>query len=197
MRKVVVDEFLSLDGVAQAPGQEDEDQSGGFAHGGWHMPFMDELAMNWVTELITGAGGLLLGRRTYQIFAAYWPTAPEEVRVVGDPLNTMPKYVASRTLTEPLDWQNSSLLKGDVPQAVQALKQGDGGDILVIGSLELAKTLIANNLVDEYRLMIDPLVLGGGKRLFQDDGGFRKLRLVESQVTKTGSILATYTPETA
>jgi dihydrofolate reductase len=158
---------------------------------------MDELSMKWVTEPIASAGGLLLGRRTYEIFAAYWPTAPEEVQVVAEPLNRMPKYVASRTLSEPLEWQNSSLLKGDVAAAVQDLKQGDGPDILVIGSLELVQTLIANDLIDEYKLMIDPLVLGGGKRLFADDGALRKLRLVESDVTSTGAILTLYAPATA
>jgi dihydrofolate reductase len=195
MRKVIANEFLSLDGVAQAPGGEDEDTSGGFAHGGWHMRFMDdELAQRWVLAPILEAGGFLLGRRTYQIFAGYWPNAPEDQQVVAEPLNTKPKYVASTTLTEPLEWQSSTLLQGDVPEAVRALKQEDGGDIQVIGSTQLVQTLVENDLVDEFRVMIDPVVLGGGKRIFPGDGALRPLRLVEGKVTDTGAILATYVP---
>ena len=193
MRRVIVNEFISLDGVAQAPGGADEDTSGGFGHGGWHMRYMqDELAQRWVLESIVEAGGFLLGRRTYEIFAAYWPNAPEEEQVIAEPLNTKPKYVASRTLTEPLEWQNSTLLEGDLAAAVEALKQDDGGDLHVIGSTELVRTLIEHGLVDQFRLMIDPVVLGGGKRIFRDDGLLRPLRLVDGQVTSTGAILATY-----
>ena len=116
MRKVIANEFLSLDGVAQAPGGAEEDTDGGFAHGGWHMQYMDdELAQQWVLGSIVEAGGFLLGRRTYDIFAGFWPTAPEEEQVVAEPLNTKPKYVASRTLAGPPEWQNSTLLEGDVP----------------------------------------------------------------------------------
>jgi dihydrofolate reductase len=194
MRKVIVNEFMSLDGVAQAPGGEDEDTSGGFAHGGWHMRYMDEPSQTWVLGSIVEAGGFLLGRRTYETFAAYWPNAPEEEQVVAEPLNTKPKYVVSTTRTEPLEWQNSTVLDGDVVQAVAALKEEDGDDLHVIGSTQLVQTLIDNDLVDEFRLMIDPLVLGGGKRVFRDDGTLRPLRLVESQVTSTGAILATYAP---
>jgi dihydrofolate reductase len=192
MRKVIVNEFLSLDGVAQAPGGAEEDTSGGFAHGGWHLGYFDELAQEWVLRGIVEAGAFLLGRRTYEIFAGYWPNAPEEEQVVAEPLNTKPKYVASRTLSEPLDWQNSTLLQGDVETAVAALKQEDGGDVHVIGSTELVRTLIERELVDELRLMIDPLLLGGGKRFFPEDGSLRPLRLVDSKVTTTGVILATY-----
>src|SRR6266487_2906080 len=171
MRKMIVNEFLSLDGVAQAPGGADEDTSGGFGHGGWHMRYMqDELAQRWVLGSIVEAGGFLLGRRTYEIFAAYWPNAPEEEQVIAEPLNERPKYVASRTLTEPLEWQNSTVLRGDVLEAVAALKQVDGRDLHVMGSPELVQTLIEHDLVDEYRLMIDPLVLGVGRRLFRDGG---------------------------
>lgn len=197
MRKVVVNEFLSLDGVAQAPGAKDEDTSGGFAHGGWHLRFFDDLSRGWVVEIFAKAGGFLLGRRTYEIFAAYWPNAPEEEQVIARPLNELPKYVASRTLSEPLPWQNSTLLKGNVVEAVRTLKQGEGADLLVIGSTDLVKTLIEHDLVDEYRLMIDPLLLGGGKRVFHDDGQLRPLRLVDTQVTSTGAIIATYTPADA
>jgi dihydrofolate reductase len=198
MRKLIVNEFLSLDGVAQAPGAADEDPSGGFGHGGWHMRYMeDEVAMRSVLEGIVEAGGFLLGRRTYEIFAAYWPNAPDEEQVVAEPLNAKPKHVVSRTLTEPLEWQNSALVEGGVPGGVTALKQADdGGDLHVIGSTELAKALIEHDLVDELRLMIDPILLGGGKRIFRDDGSLRPLRLVDSEVTSTGAILARYVPAT-
>jgi dihydrofolate reductase len=194
MRKVIVNEFMTLDGVVQAPGGADEDTSGGFEHGGWHMPYMDEVAQTEVLEGINEAGGFLLGRRTYEIFAGYWPNAPDEEQVIAEPLNSKPKYVASTTLSEPLEWQNSTVLDGDVAEAVPALKQEDGGDLHVIGSSELVRTLMANDLVDELRVMIDPLVVGGGKRVFNDDGALRPWRLVDSQVTTTGAILATYAP---
>jgi dihydrofolate reductase len=195
MRKVIVNEFMSLDGVAQAPGGADEDPSGGFAHGGWHMRYMeDEQAQQWVLESIVAAGGFLLGRRTYEIFAAYWPNAPDEEQVVAEPLNSKPKHVVSRTLTGPLGWQNSMLVEGDVAAALSALKQESGGDLHVIGSTELVRTLVESDLVDEFRLMIDPVLLGGGKRIFRDDGLHRSLRLVDGQVTRAGAILATYAP---
>jgi len=195
MRKVIVNEFTSLDGVAQAPGGADEDTSGGFTHGGWHMRYMeDELAQRWVLASIVEAGGFLLGRRTYEIFAAYWPTAPEEEQVIAEPLNNKPKYIASTRLTEPLEWQNSTLIDGDIAAAVAALKQDDDGDLHVIGSTELVRTLIEHDLVDEFRLMIDPVLLGGGKRIFRDDGSLRPLRLIDGQVTSTGAILASYAP---
>jgi dihydrofolate reductase len=194
MRNVIVNEFLSLDGVAQAPGKADEDTSGGFEHGGWHMQYLDDAFAKWVTPGITEAGAFLLGRRTYEIFADYWPNAPEEEQVIAKPLNTKPKHVASTTLSEPLEWQNSTMLQGEVPEAVAALKQEDGGHILVIGSTELVKTLIEQGLVDEFRVMIDPLLLGGGKRFFPDDGALRPLRLVDHEVTSAGAIIANYAP---
>jgi dihydrofolate reductase len=198
MRKVIVNEFMSLDGVAQAPGGVDEDTSGGFAHGGWHMRYMeDELARRWVLASIVGAGGFLLGRRTFEIFAAYWPNAPEEEQVIAEPLNSKPKYVVSTTLTEPLAWQNSTLLQGEAAKAVAALKQEDGADLHVIGSTELVQMLIEHGLVDEFRLMLDPVTLGSGKRIFPDDGLLRALRLVDSEVATTGAILATYAPAEA
>ena len=198
MRKVIVNEFMSLDGVAQAPGGADEDTSGGFSHGSWHMRYMeDELAQRWALASIVEAGGFLLGRRTFQIFAAYWPNAPEEEQVIAEPLNTKPKYVASTTLTEPLEWQNSTLLRGEAAKAVAALKQEDGSDLHVIGSTELVQMLIEHSLVDEFRLMLDPVTLGAGKRIFRDDGSLRALRLVDSEVTTTGAILATYAPAEA
>ena len=192
MRKIIVNEFLSLDGVAQAPGGEDEDTSSGFAHGSWHMQYMDEPSGTWVTRAIDEAGGFLLGRRTYEIFAAYWPNAPEEEQAVAEPLNSKPKYVASTTAVEPLAWQNSTLLQGDLAESVTALKQEDGGDLHVIGSTQLVQALIEEDLVDEFRLMIDPVILGGGKRIFRDDGLLRRLSLVDSGITTTGAILAVY-----
>ena len=197
MRKVIVNEFMSLDGVVQAPGGTDEDTTGGFKHGGWHLRYFDELAQKRVLEGIVGAGGFLLGRRTYEVFAGYWPNAPEEEQVIAEPLNAKPKYVASTTLPDPLEWQNSTVLRGDVAEAVVVLKQEGGADLHVIGSAQLVQTLIEHHLVDEFRLMIDPLVLGGGKHLFHDDGALRPLRLVDSEVTTTGAILTTYAPAEA
>jgi dihydrofolate reductase len=195
MRKVIVNEFVSLDGVSQAPGGADEDPSGGFGHGGWHMRYMeDEPARRWAVGSIVEAGGFLLGRRTYEIFAAYWPHASEEEQVIAQPLNTKPKHVASTTRVDPLDWQNSTVLRGDVGEAVAALKADDGGDLHVIGSTELVRSLIEHDLVDEFRLMIDPVMLGGGKRIFREDGLLRPLRLVDCQTTSSGALLATYAP---
>jgi dihydrofolate reductase len=191
MRKVIVNEFLALDGTAQAPGGADEDTSGGFQHGGWHMQYG---AGSGVTKLIGEAGGFLLGRRTYEIFAGYWPNAPEDVQEIADSLNTKPKHVASRTLTDPLEWQNSSVLPGPLPEAVAALKEEGGGDLLVFGSTVLVQSLIQHGLVDELRLMIDPVLVGGGKRIFPDDGALRPLRLADHEVTSTGAIITTYAP---
>jgi dihydrofolate reductase len=195
MRKLIVNEFVSLDGGAQAPGGAEEDTDGGFAHGGWHMQYMeDEPTRQWVLKSIVEAGGFLLGRRTYEIFAPFWPQAPEEEQVVAEPLNSKPKHVVSTTLTEPLEWENSTLVEGDLADAVTALKQEDGGDLHVIGSTRLVRALLAQGLVDELRLMIDPVALGGAKRIFPDDGELRPMRLVDGQVTSKGAILATYTP---
>jgi dihydrofolate reductase len=194
MRNVILQDWMTLDGVVQAPGDPNEDTSGGFQHGGWSLPYFDDVAMKWASESIAAAGGYLLGRRTYEVFAAHWPNASEEEQALARPLNTRPKYVASTTLTEPLGWQNSTVLQGDVAEAVAALKQEDGGDLLVIGSPRLVQTLVEHDLVDEFRVMIDPVVVGGGKRLFRDDGALRPLRLLDSQVTTTGAIIATYAP---
>jgi dihydrofolate reductase len=197
MRKVIVQDWMTFDGVVQAPGAADEDTTGGFEHGGWSLRYFDDIAMKWVVGNLTEAGGFLLGRRTYESFASQWPNASEEEQILAEPLNTRPKYVASTTLTEPLEWQNSTVLQGDVAQAVVALKQEGGGDLLVMGSTELVQTLIEHDLVDEFRVMIDPVVVGGGKRIFRDDGALRTLRLVGSQLTTTGAILATYAPADA
>jgi dihydrofolate reductase len=192
MRKVIANEWMTLDGVVQAPSYADEDTRGGFEHGGWNARYLDDLSMSWVVENVSGAGGFLLGRGTYEMFAAHWPNAPEEQQVLAEPLNTLPKHVASTTLAEPLEWQNSTLLRGDTAEAVAALKAEDGRDLHVIGSPGLVQSLIGYELVDELQLMIDPLVVGGGKRLFRDDGALRPLKLVDSRVTSTGAIIATY-----
>jgi dihydrofolate reductase len=192
MRKVILNDWISLDGVYQSPSGPDEDPDGGFEHGGWASPYFDEIAMQWLIENVSRAGGFLLGRRTYQIFASHWPTAPEDQQVLAEPMNRLPKYVASTTLREPLEWQNSRLLRGDVAEAVRKLKREDGGDLRVIGSAQLANTLIQDDLIDEFHLMIDPVVIGSGKRLFRDGGRLTKLRLVDSKATSTGAIIATY-----
>jgi dihydrofolate reductase len=194
MRKLVVDEFLTLDGVMQAPGGADEDRTGGFEHGGWQQPYFDDIGAETVTKGIAETGGLVLGRKTYEIFAAYWPTAPEEERGIADPLNTMPKYVASRTLRGPLAWNNSTLISGDVAESVRELKQQSGKDLHVIGSGNLVHTLIANDLIDEYRLMFHPVVLGSGARLFREGNPRRPLALIEANTSTTGVLIASYRP---
>jgi dihydrofolate reductase len=191
MRKVIVNEWMSFDGVVQSAGADD-DTSNGFAHGGWHLPYFDESSQQWVAAGYAEAGGFLFGRRTYELLAGYWPHAKKEEAPVADPLNKLPKYVASTTLKAPLEWENASLLPADVDAAVRSLKEEDGGDLHVIGSTQLVKTLLEHDLVDGFRLMIDPLVLGGGKRVFSDDGVKRPMRLLDSTVTTTGAILATY-----
>jgi dihydrofolate reductase len=192
MRNLIVTEWMSLDGVVQAPAYPDEDRSGGFQHGGWHLPFFDEVSMSWVVDNVTGAGSYLLGRRTFEVFAAHWPKASEAEQVLARPMNERPKHVASRTLAAPLAWNAATLLGADVSSAVAALKKGDGRYLLAIGSPALVQTLLAHDLVDELRLMIDPIVLGSGKRLFGDSGLPKGFRLVQSQATRTGALLVTY-----
>ena len=190
MGKVVVIEHLTLDGVMQAPGRPDEDRRGGFAHGGWARPRGD-------ASMGSAAGGnigaLLLGRRTYEDFYAYWPNQPEPNPFTAV-LNNSQKYVASTTLEEPLPWRNSTLLKGDVAEAVARLKEQLGKDLLVLGSGELVQSLMRRNLVDEYVLLIHPLVLGSGRRLFTDGGAIAALRLVDARTTATGVVIAIYQP---
>jgi dihydrofolate reductase len=197
MRKVIANEWMTLDGVVQAPAYADEDTSGGFEHGGWHTRYFDDLSMAWVIENVSRAGGYLLGRGTYEIFAAHWPNASEEEQALAEPLNTLPKYVASRTLAEPLRWQNSTLLRDDLVAAVRDLKAEEGGDLHVIGSPGLVQSLVERGLLDELRVMIDPIVVGSGKRLFGDDGTLWRLQLADSRVTSTGAIIATYAAESA
>jgi dihydrofolate reductase len=192
MRRLVAQEWITFDGVAQAPGAPDEDTTGDFRHGGWSQPYFEDISMKWVVDNLNAAGGYVLGRRTYEGFASHWPNASEEEQVLAGPLNAKPKFVASRTLTEPLDWQNSKLLEGDAAEAVAALKQVDGEDLLVIGSTALVQGLIEHDLIDEFRVMIDPVVVGGGKRIFREDGALRRWELLDCQATSTGAILATY-----
>jgi len=195
MGRLIVQEWLSFDGVAQAPGEPDEDTSDGFRHGGWHLQYFDEDSMNWVLENVSGAGAYLLGRRTYEGFASHWPNASEEEQFLAKPLNTKPKHVATTTLSDPLEWENSTVLKGHLSDAVEELKVQNDGDLLVIGSTKLVHALAEHDVVDEYRLMVDPLILGGGKRVFPTDGERRPLRLVDSRVTTTGAMILTYQPD--
>jgi dihydrofolate reductase len=193
MARVIVSEFLTLDGVMQSPGYDGEDNRGGFTDGGWQPPMFDDTLGTVVVGGIQEAGGLLLGRRTYEIFAAHWPKQPAD-DPLAPVLNALPKHVASTTLTAPLDWENSTLLEGDVAEAVAKLREQPGKDLLVIGSGELVRTLMQNDLVDAYRLMVHPLVLGSGRRLFQDGSMKRALRLVDTTTTTTGVVVLTYEP---
>jgi dihydrofolate reductase len=191
MPRIVVSEFLTLDGVMQAPGDPNEDRSGGFEHGGWQLAYFDDIFGSTLTEAFEATGALLLGRRTYEIFAAHWPKQPADDPLAGL-MNGLQKYVVSRSLTEPLAWQNSRLITSDVAGEVARLKDGSGKEIQVIGSGELVQTLIQHDLVDAYRLMIHPLVLGTGKRLFRDGTPLTKVRLVDSKPTTTGVLILTY-----
>ena len=193
MRKIVVSQFLTLDGVMQAPGDPDEDRSGGFDQGGWQLAYFDQVFGAFVMEGFAATDGLLLGRLTYENFARHMPNQPADDPVAG-PMNEWRKYVVSTSLAEPLGWQNSTLIRGDVPSEVARLKEGAGKDIQVMGSGELVQTLIGHNLVDEYRLMIHPLVLGTGKRLFRDEAPLTRFRLVDSKASGTGVLLLTYEP---
>ena len=190
MRKVIVSTFLSLDGVMQAPGGPEEDPTDGFAQGGWTVPHWDDALDERMSELMGKPFDLLLGRKTYEIFAAYWPHAGED-NPIAQTLNSARKHVASRTL-ESVDWQNSTLLEGDVPAAVAGLKEEDGPELQVHGSADLIQTLLEHDLVDELSLLIFPVVLGGGKRLFAGGTVPAGLELVDSMVSATGVIMARY-----
>lgn len=190
MGTVIVTEFVTLDGVAQAPGGPDEDRDSGFAHGGWQAPLMDQDSGEVVFEQARTMGTLLLGRRTYDIFAAYWPSAPEEIPFTGL-LNEVPKHVASRTLTEPLAWQGSTLLSGDLAGGVTALKDRYD-EVHVIGSLDLVQSLLRLGLVDRLNLWLYPLLLGTGKRLFADGTVPTALRLTDSVTYPSGTLHLTY-----
>jgi dihydrofolate reductase len=188
MRELIVNTFLTLDGVMQAPGGPEEDPSGGFEHGGWSFGYWDEQMQTVMGASMSKPFDIVLGRKTYEIFAAHWPHSDEPG---AEPLNRATKHVASTTRTE-LEWENSKLIEGDVPDGVRALKQQDGPELQVHGSANLIQTLLAHGLVDEFRLWIFPLVLGEGKRLF--DGGTLPagLEVTGSQVSTTGVIIATY-----
>ena len=188
MRKLVVGTFMSLDGVMQAPGGPEEDPSDGFAHGGWSVNYWDDVMSAQMGESMGHPFDLLLGRRTYEIFAAHWPYSTEPG---AEELNRATKHVASRTLDR-VDWVNSHLLEGDVPDAVRRLKEQDGPELQVMGSADLLQTLQRHDLVDEYRLMIFPLLLGTGKKLFGGGEVPTSLRLADSKVASTGVIIATY-----
>jgi len=191
MRQLIVSTFLSLDGVMQAPGAPGEDDSDGFAHGGWSVNYWDEQMGAFMDELMGKPFDLVLGRRTYDIFAAHWPHVSEEDG--GKPLNDATKYVASRTRPT-LDWDRSVLIEGDAAEGVAALKAGDGPELQVHGSANLIQTLTRHNLVDAYRLMIFPLVLGAGKRLFAEGAIPAGLKLVEGTISSTGVVMGTYVP---
>ena len=192
VRKLVVIEFLSLDGVMQSPGSPDEDPDGGFEHGGWQRPYVDDVLGAAAVKGMAGTDAYLFGRITYEGMARYWPTAPADDPFAAH-LNPTPKYVASTTLPS-LSWQNSILIEGDVPAAVADLKKRDGGNIAVLGSGTLVHALMENDLIDEYRLFVQPLVLGSGKRLFRGSDQVRRLRLVDSATTGTGGLILTYHP---
>ncbi|WP_431044658.1 dihydrofolate reductase family protein [Streptomyces sp. P1-3] len=191
MAKLTLTAFLSLDGVVQAPGGPGEDTSGGFEYGGWVVPYADEDMGRIVVEWFGGASAFLLGRRTYEIFAAYWPRVTDEQDPIATRLNTLPKYVASTTL-DSLDWHNSTLLGTDVPQAVAKLKSELDGELQIHGSGALAQSLMAHDLIDEFRLLVYPVVLGTGKRLFADGAVPTALRLLDSRTTGAGVAVHTY-----
>ncbi|MGH2787770.1 MAG: dihydrofolate reductase family protein [Actinomycetota bacterium] len=188
MRKLVVSTFVTLDGVMQAPGGPEEDPSGGFAHGGWSVNYWDDLMGQIMGEALDTPHDLVLGRKTYEIFAAHWPFVTDPV---ADAMNRATKFVASTTL-ESLDWDKSVLIKGDVSEELAKIKQQDGVELQVHGSGQLIQTLLRHNLIDEYRLWIFPVVVGPGKRLFSDGTIPAGLRLLDIKTSTTGVVIATY-----
>src|SRR5215471_14731686 len=193
MSKVIVFTNLTLDGVMQAPGRPDEDRRGGFDRGGWAIPYNDPVKSRMMATGMAQAGPLLFGRTTYEDFFAVWPK--RKGNPFTDVLDAAQKYVASTTLTEPLPWKNSTLLAGDAVDAVTRLKEREDKDIVVLGSGELVRSLLRCGLVDELVLLIHPLVLGSGRRLFADDGRVAAaFRVTDAQTTTTGVMIATYQP---
>jgi len=193
--RVVVSEFMSLDGVVQAPGGPDEDTEGGFAHGGWSMPYFDPEVMGAaIGEGMSTAGALLFGRRTWQGMAAAWPERAGDP--FADQMNAIQKYVVSGTLTQDdLTWANTTLLSSDNAMAdIAALRAQDGGDIQIWGSATLVRAMLVEGLVDQLNLMIEPIVLGGGKRIFPEDGVARPMQLVKAVTASTGVQVCTYQP---
>ena len=191
MRKLVVGTFVTLDGVMQAPGGPDEDRDGGFQHGGWLVPYFDDKFLGIMTEWAKRAGAFLLGRKTYEIFAASWPKSTDPADEIAMALNTRPKFVASRTLAR-VEWNNASLLNGEVVEEVAKLKAQEGGEIQVYGSGNLLQTLLKHDLVDTLRLWQFPVVLGTGKRLFGEGTIPRSFRLVDTQLNTSGAVLHVY-----
>jgi dihydrofolate reductase len=191
MSRVVVINHVTLDGVMQAPGRPDEDRRGGFEHGGWSIPNNDDVIGAALGERMADSGGLLLGRRTYEDLLSYWNTQESPFK---DALNMARKYVASRTLSEPLPWPNTTLLEEDVADAVAELKKRARKDLQIMGSGALIQSLTARGVIDEYLLMIHPLVLGSGRRLFADGTPATNLRLVDTKTATTGVVIATYQP---
>ncbi len=192
MRKISVINSLTLDGVMQAPGRPDEDRRGGFEHGGWAVPYNDAVMGKVMGKGMAEGGPLLFGRRTYEDLYSFWPNQTDNP--FTEVLDKAEKYVASTKLKEPLPWNNSTLLAGDAAKAVAGLKKQPGKDIGVIGSGELVQSLMRHDLIDTYVLLIHPLVLGSGRKLFRDGSPFAKLRLVDSVTTTTGVVIATYEP---
>jgi len=190
--RIAVIEYTSLDGVIQGPGHAGEDTDGGFQRGGWTGPFMAEHG-HYMSAVFEAAGGFLLGRRTYDIWAAFWPAVTDPGDQIARALNTRPKYVASATLTEP-GWAGTTVLR-DVPGEVARLRQQPGQPILLMGSSALAQSLMAHGLVDEYQLWVHPVVLGIGKKLFRDGGPTLSLRLADSTTTAGGLVILTYQPD--
>ncbi len=190
MGKLVVGTFLTVDGVMQAPGGPDEDREGGFEHGGWSVNYWDDVMGQRIVESTLQAGALLLGRKTYEIFAAHWPKVGDDDPIAAK-LNSMPKFVASRTLDK-LTWNNSTLIEEDVAEAVRALKEQSGDEIQVTGSGDLIQTLIRHDLVDEFQLWVFPIVLGAGKRLFAGGAVPSALKLVDTKTSSTGVAIHTY-----
>jgi dihydrofolate reductase len=191
VRKLVVGTFLTLDGVMQAPGGPDEDRDGGFRHGGWLVPYFDEKLGEIMTEWTDRAGAFLLGRKTYEIFAAHWPKSTDPADKIATALNTRPKFVASRTLDK-VSWNNSLLLNGDVAEEVAKLKGQEGGEIQVHGSGDLLQTLLQRDLIDTLRIWQFPVALGTGKRLFGKGTTPASFRLVDTQLTTTSAVLHVY-----
>ena len=188
MRAVIVNTFLTLDGVMQAPGGPGEDEEGGFGYGGWSANYWDDRMGEVMGEALSHPFDLLLGRKTYDIFAGYWPTSTEEG---AKPLNDATKYVASRGRPK-LDWATSVQIEGDAAEGVAALKRTDGPELQVHGSADLLQTLITHNLVDRYRLWMFPVVIGSGKRLFGDGTVPAGLELTDTKLSTTGVIITTY-----
>ena len=190
MRKITAFESVTLDGVMQAPGRPDEDTRGGFEHGGWALPYSDPVMAQVAGAGMAASPDLLFGRRTYEDFYSVWPNRTDNP--FTDLLNNTQKYVASTTLREPLPWKNSTLLEGDAAESIGALKAQAGKDVVILGSGELVRALTNAGLVDRYILLIHPLVLGSGRRLFDNDGSHVALRLIDTKTSTTGVVIATY-----